>query len=567
MSATFEVTSPATGQTVGTVPDAGVEEATEAAARSIAAFETWRRTTAYERRGPARLGLGHPRQRSRLARLMAEEMGKPVTEGRGEAAYAAAFVEGRRGGQARLRHDRAEPDAAQAHPRAAAAGRPGLRRHALNFPAAMVTRKAAPAPAAGCTVVLKPAEQSPLTALRLGELWREVGGHPDVFQVMPTSDPATVSAVFDDPAIRKLSFTGSTEVGVALAAQATKTMKRVSLELGGHAPFLVFGDADLDAAVREVFASKFRNAGQTCVCANRIYVHADIHDAFVERFAEAVRGLRAGDPLDDTTQIGPLVDRQGLGKVQAHVEDALARGATAAVGGRVRDGLTFEPTLLTGVTRGMRILEEETFGPVAPVIRFTEDAEAVRMANDTRTGSPPTCGRVTSHAPSVSPRRSTTASSASTTACPRRRRRRLAASRCRASAARAGAGGSRSTWTRSTCRWRSERLLPGEEDRGAAARRRHAHAEPRAAHVHRHRASGGDANRRPGDDVADVVLVGGHERHRHVGGEGIGGNPDLPPEVAIEDGPWQTCRGVSRGRRSGRCRPAACAATRTCRPV
>ena len=389
MSATFEVTSPATGQAVGTVPDAGVEEAAEAAARSIAAFDTWRRTTAYERAAVLRAwGSAIVASERDLARLMAEEMGKPVTEGRGEVKYAAAFVEWY-AEEAKRVYGTTVPSQ-MPHKRILVLPQPVGPVYAVtpwNFPAAMVTRKAAPALAAGCPVVLKPAEQSPLTAIRLGELWREVGGHPDVFQVLPTSDPATVSAVFfDDPAIRKLSFTGSTEVGVQLAALATKTMKRVSLELGGHAPFLVFGDADLDAAVREVFASKFRNAGQTCVCANRIYVHADIHDAFVERFAEAVRGLRTGDPLDDTTQIGPLVDRQGLGKVQAHVEDALARGATAAVGGRVRDGLIFEPTLLTGVTRGMRILEEETFGPVAPVIRFTEDAEAVRMANDTPYG-------------------------------------------------------------------------------------------------------------------------------------------------------------------------------------
>jgi succinate-semialdehyde dehydrogenase/glutarate-semialdehyde dehydrogenase len=191
---------------------------------------------------------------------------------------------------------------------------------------------------------------------------------------------------FDDPAIRKLSFTGSTEIGVLLAGQATRTMKRMSLELGGHAPFLVFGDADLDAAVKEVFASKFRNAGQTCVCANRIYVHADIHDAFVEKFAAAAAGLRVGDPMDPATQIGPLVDAQGLAKVRAHVEDAVAKGAKAILGGTPGDGLVYRPTVLTGVARGMRLLEEETFGPVAPVVPFTEDVDAVRHANATPFG-------------------------------------------------------------------------------------------------------------------------------------------------------------------------------------
>jgi len=256
-----------------------------------------------------------------------------------------------------------------------------------NFPAAMITRKAAPALAAGCTVVVKPAEQSPLTAVRLAELWVSAGGPADVFQVLPASDPAAVSRVFfDDPAIRKLSFTGSTEIGVLLGGQAVKTMKRVSLELGGHAPFLVFADADLDAAVKDVFASKFRNAGQTCVCANRIYVHADVHDRFVERFAAAAAGLRVGDPLDETTQIGPLVDAQGLAKVRAHVDDALSKGARAVLGGTSGEGLTFNPTVLTSVSRGMRILEEETFGPVAPIVPFTEESDAIRHANDTPFG-------------------------------------------------------------------------------------------------------------------------------------------------------------------------------------
>jgi succinate-semialdehyde dehydrogenase/glutarate-semialdehyde dehydrogenase len=251
----------------------------------------------------------------------------------------------------------------------------------------MITRKAAPALAAGCTVVVKPAEQSPLTAVRLAELWVEAGGPADVFQVLPSSDPAGVSRVFfDDPAIRKLSFTGSTEIGILLAGQAVKTMKRMSLELGGHAPFLVFADADIEAAVKEVFASKFRNAGQTCVCANRIYVHRDVHDQFVERFAAAASGLRVGDPLDEQTQIGPLVDAQGLAKVRAHVDDALSKGARAVLGGTAGEGLTFKPTVLTSVSRGMRILEEETFGPVAPIVPFTEEADAIRHANDTPYG-------------------------------------------------------------------------------------------------------------------------------------------------------------------------------------
>jgi succinate-semialdehyde dehydrogenase/glutarate-semialdehyde dehydrogenase len=208
-----------------------------------------------------------------------------------------------------------------------------------------------------------------------------------VFQVLTTSDPAAVSATFfADARIRKLTFTGSTEVGIRLYAQAARTVKRVSLELGGHAPFIVFDDADLGAAVQQVVASKFRNTGQTCVCANRIYVHEKARDAFADRLSESVRGLRVGDPLSETTQIGPLVDRQGFDKVAGHVEDAVSKGARAVVGGRKRDGLFFDPTVLVNVKAGMRILEEETFGPVAPVIAFTDEAEVVGAANATPFG-------------------------------------------------------------------------------------------------------------------------------------------------------------------------------------
>jgi len=208
-----------------------------------------------------------------------------------------------------------------------------------------------------------------------------------VFQVITTNEPAAVSEVFfDDPRVRKLTFTGSTAVGKLLYAQAARTMKRVSLELGGHAPFLILDDADVPAAVQQVMASKFRNAGQTCVCANRIYVHDRVREAFTDAMASAVSALRVGDPIRDDTQIGPLVDRAGLEKVAAHVEDAVRRGARALVGGRTGDGLYFEPTLLVGVERGMRILEEETFGPVAPIVSFSDEASAVASANATPYG-------------------------------------------------------------------------------------------------------------------------------------------------------------------------------------
>jgi succinate-semialdehyde dehydrogenase/glutarate-semialdehyde dehydrogenase len=389
MSATFDVMSPATGRPVAAVPDHGVVEARSAAARSVSAFATWRKTTAYERAGVLRAwSAAILAEEAALGRLMAQEMGKPVTEGRGEVKYAVTFVDWY-AEEAKRVYGTTVPSQ-MAHKRLIVQPQPVGPVYAItpwNFPAAMITRKAAPALAAGCTVVVKPAEQSPLTAVRLAELWVAAGGPADVFQVLPTSDPAAVSRVFfDDPAIRKLSFTGSTEIGVLLAGQAVKTMKRVSLELGGHAPFLIFADADVDAAVKEVFASKFRNAGQTCVCANRIYVHADVHDRFVERFAAAASVLRVGDPLDEATQIGPLVDAPGQAKVRAHVDDAVGKGARAVLGGTVGEGLTFNPTVLTGVTRGMRILEEETFGPVAPIVRFTDEADVVRHANDTPYG-------------------------------------------------------------------------------------------------------------------------------------------------------------------------------------
>jgi succinate-semialdehyde dehydrogenase/glutarate-semialdehyde dehydrogenase len=236
-------------------------------------------------------------------------------------------------------------------------------------------------------VVLKPAEQSPLTAIRLEALWVQAGGPPDVFQVLTTSDPAAVSEVFfADARVRKLTFTGSTEVGMQLYEKAARTVKRVSLELGGHAPFIVCADADIPAAVQQVMASKFRNAGQTCVCANRIYVHDTIQPAFADHLADGIRKLRVGDPMSDQTQVGPLVDQQGLEKVAAHVQDATAKGAIAVVGGNKRDGLFFDPTLLVGVKKGMRILEEETFGPVAPIVGFSDEAEIIRAANATPYG-------------------------------------------------------------------------------------------------------------------------------------------------------------------------------------
>ena len=385
----FDIINPATSSVLDRAPDATVEDARQAIEKAVAAFASWKAKTAFERSAVLRkwyeLILG---DEATLATMMTQEMGKPITESRGEVKYAAAFVE-----WYAEEAKRAYGDIVPAH---AANKRLLVMRQPVgpvyavtpwNFPAAMVTRKVAPALAAGCTVVLKPAEQSPLTAIRLEELWVKAGGQADVFQVVTTSNPAAFSDVFfDDPRVRKLTFTGSTEVGIQLYAKAAQTVKRVSLELGGHAPFIIFDDADVPAAVAQVMATKFRNAGQTCVCANRIYVHERLQSPFANQFADAVKALRVGDPMNDATQIGPLVDRQGLDKVAAHVDDAVTKGARALVGGQKRDGLYFDPTVLVDVKRGMRILEEETFGPVAPIVGFGDEAEAIRAANATPYG-------------------------------------------------------------------------------------------------------------------------------------------------------------------------------------
>lgn len=388
-SSTFDVVSPATGVHLAAVADCGEAEARVAADASVEAFGGWRQTTAYERAAIlTRWNDLILRDEAWLGELMAREMGKPVTEARGEARYAAGFVSYYAGEAIRV-HGETIPSQF-ARKRLLVNARPVGPVYAVtpwNFPAAMITRKAAPALAAGCTMVIKPAEQSPLTALHLGKLWEEAGGPPGTLQILPCRDPIPVSRVLmDDARIRKISFTGSTEVGMLLYAQAARTMKRMSLELGGHAPFIVFGDADVHAAVREVVASKFRNAGQTCVCANRVYVHGSIVDEFTFLLATATEALRVGDPLDPATQVGPLVDEAAVAKVESHVADALVRGAGIVTGGTRLNGRFFSPTVLTGVAPGMRILEEETFGPVAPILSFADDDAVVRAANDTSAG-------------------------------------------------------------------------------------------------------------------------------------------------------------------------------------
>jgi succinate-semialdehyde dehydrogenase/glutarate-semialdehyde dehydrogenase len=389
----FTVTSPATLESFAEVADCGAEEAQRAADAAVRAFESWSQTTAHERGAILmrwyNLILEH---QDEIARIMAREMGKPVVEGRGESKYAAGFAqwfaeEGKRAyGDIIPTHDNKKRLFTMKKPVGPAYGITPW-----NFPAGMITRKAAPALAAGCTYISKPAEQTPLTALALASLWEEAGGPPGTLQVLPALDPIPVTEVFmRDARIRKVTFTGSTEVGKKLYAQAAATMKRISFELGGHAPYLIFDDADLERAVKDVIACKFRNAGQVCVATNRIYVQEKIYDEFAERLSEKVVGLTVGDPLDEKTNIGPLVDRQGFDKVRAHVEDALSKGARAHTGGKPKgdrpDGLFFEPTVLTNISREMRLLREETFGPVAPLLTFKDEAEAVRLANDTPYG-------------------------------------------------------------------------------------------------------------------------------------------------------------------------------------
>ena len=386
---TFQISSPASGEVLAEVADCGADEAAQAAETATRAFEAWRKTTAFER--SELLTRWHDlilANQEALARTMTQEMGKPIKESRGEVAYSAGFV--------RWYAEEAKRVYGETVPSHVATKRllairqpvgPVFAVTPWNFPSAMITRKAAPALAAGCTFISKPAEQTPLSALHLAALWEEAGGPAGTLQVLPCQDPADVAeTLMSDPRVRKLSFTGSTEVGKRLYAQAADTVKRLSLELGGHAPFLVFEDADIDKCVKEVMASKYRNSGQTCVCANRIYVQRPVLERFSEAYAQAAAALKVGDPLDDDTDIGPLVNEQGLKKVKAHVQDALNKGAKVVTGGSALDGLYFEPTVLAHVSDDMQLMSEETFGPVAPIIAFDTAEEAVQMANNTPFG-------------------------------------------------------------------------------------------------------------------------------------------------------------------------------------
>ncbi len=387
---TLPVTNPATGALLGHVPNMGAAETRQAIAAASAAFPLWRDKTAKDRCAILRrwyeLMMTHQED---LARIMTAEQGKPLAEARGEIAYAASFIEwfaeeGRRVyGDVIPQH--------QADKRIVVLKEPIGVCVAItpwNFPAAMITRKVGPALAAGCTMVVKPATATPFSALAMAVLAERVGVPKGVLSVLTGSAAAIGGEMTSNPAVRKLSFTGSTEIGKKLMAQCAATVKKTSMELGGNAPFIVFDDADLDAAVEGAIVSKYRNKGQTCVCANRLLVQNQVYDAFAEKLAARVGTLKVGNGVDEGVLMGPLIDAGAVAKVEEHIADALAKGARVLVGGgrHALGGLFFQPTVLADVTPAMMVAREETFGPVAPLFRFKDEAEAIRMSNDTEFG-------------------------------------------------------------------------------------------------------------------------------------------------------------------------------------
>ena len=388
--ATITVDNPATGEPIGTVPRLGAAETRQAIDAAALAFEGWRKTTAKDRAIVMRRWFDLMiANLDDLARLMTTEQGKPLAEARGEVSYAASFLEWF-GEEAKRVYGDTIPGP-QADKRIVVIKQPiGVVACITpwNFPLAMITRKAGPALAAGCTVVLKPASQTPFSALALAELAQRAGVPKGVLNVITGSAQDIGGELTSNPGVRKLSFTGSTETGKLLMAQCASTVKKISLELGGNAPFIVFDDADLDAAVEGAIASKYRNTGQTCVCANRIFVQDSVYDAFATKLADAVRTLRPAPGLDAGATQGPLIDDRAVRKVEEHIDDALAKGARVVIGGRrhALGGRFFEPTVLADVTPAMVIAHEETFGPVAPLFRFHTDEEAIALANDTPFG-------------------------------------------------------------------------------------------------------------------------------------------------------------------------------------
>ena len=390
---TFPVHNPYDGSLITHLPDMGAAETRQAIEAADTAFKDWRKRTAGERSAILRrwydLQMQHLED---LAILLTTEQGKPLVESRGEIRYGAGFIEWFAEEAKRAYGDVIPGHAADK--RIVAIKQPIGVVAAItpwNFPNAMITRKVAPALAAGCTVVIKPAEDTPLSALALAKLAEQAGFPPGVFNVITTSDPAAVGGeLTTHPLVRKLSFTGSTPVGKLLMKQCADTVKKVSLELGGNAPFIIFDDADLAAAVEGAIASKYRNAGQTCVCANRIFVQEGIYEAFAQKFAEAASQQKVGSGMDEKVSIGPLINTTALKKVQRLVADAKSKGAKVLTGGQEHPsdvkGHFYQPTVLSGVNMSMDMSKEEIFGPVAPLFSFKTEAEVIQMANDTPFG-------------------------------------------------------------------------------------------------------------------------------------------------------------------------------------
>jgi succinate-semialdehyde dehydrogenase/glutarate-semialdehyde dehydrogenase len=387
---TIVVTNPASGAAIGTVPKMGGGETRRAIEAADRALPAWRAKTGKERAAILRrwfdLMLAN---QDDLALIMTTEQGKPLAEARGEIAYAASFIEWFAEEAKRIYGDVIPPH--QADKRIVVVKQPVGVCGAItpwNFPAAMITRKVGPALAAGCTIVVKPATQTPYSAFAMAELAERAGVPKGVFSVLTGGAREIGGELTSNPIVRKITFTGSTEVGRVLMQQSAATIKKISLELGGNAPFLVFDDADLDAAVEGAMLSKYRNAGQTCVCANRILVQDKVYDAFAEKLAAKVKSLKVGPGTEAGVNIGPLIDQNAVAKVEEHIQDAVAKGAKVIVGGKKHalGGLFFEPTLLTGVTTSMKVTKEETFGPVAPLFRFKTEEEGIAMANDTEFG-------------------------------------------------------------------------------------------------------------------------------------------------------------------------------------
>ncbi len=386
---TFAVTDPATGDVIAQVTDMDRADVRAAIDAAHEAWPAYRDLTAKERSTLLRrwfsLMLEHKEE---LARLMTMECGKVLSESRGEVDYGASFIE--------WFAEEAKRTYGDVIPANTKDKRLVVIKQSIgvvaaitpwNFPLAMITRKVGPALAAGSPVIVKPPSETPLTALAISYLAEKAGFPPGVYNTVTTAKNAEVGLeLCENNKVRKLSFTGSTATGKLLMAQCAANLKKISLELGGNAPFIVFNDADIDAAVKGAMASKFRNNGQTCVCVNRLYVQDGIYDEFVRKFSEAVAALRVGNGLDEEAQLGPLINEKGLNKVKQHLDDARAKGASVLVGGNALEGLFFQPTVLTDITADMVIAREEVFGPVAPIARFSTEAEAIKLANDTPYG-------------------------------------------------------------------------------------------------------------------------------------------------------------------------------------